>query len=103
MEVAENEVGPAYNYGGSTDLAEVKTELDILSNKIETIDNLLNEKEWVEKHEFLSRNQYIEQRFEGLDEKVDDAREIVDNCEETSLTIKYAMIGVNNQLERASY
>ena len=102
MVVAENEVGPAYNSEGSTDLAQVKNDLDTFSNKIEAIDNLLKEKEWVEKHEFVSRKQYVEQRLEGLEEKVDNAREIAYSCDETSKTIKYAMIDVNNQLEKVS-
>jgi len=100
LEVAENEVGPAYNYGGSADLAQVKTDMDMLSNKIETIENLLNEKQWVEKDEFMSRNQYIEQRIEGLGDKIEDAGEIVDACEEKSRTIQYTMIDINSQLER---
>ena len=100
LEVAEHEVGPVYNSDGSADLARVKTDLDTLTIKIGTIENLLNEKEWLEKDEFISRNQYVEERLDVLDEKVDDAIETVNMCDETALTNKYAMIGVTNQLQR---
>ena len=100
LEVGEHEVGPAYNSDGSADLARVKTDLDTLAIKIGTIENLLSEKEWLEKDEFFSRNQYVEERLDVLDEKVDDTVETVNMCDETALTNKYAIIGVTNQLQR---
>jgi len=100
LEVEGHDIGPAYASDGSADLARVKTDLDILRNKIMAIQNTFNEKDWLEKTEFLSRSDDVENRLDVLDERIDDALEGVDKCEETSLTNKYAMIGVNDQLKR---
>ena len=50
----------------------------------------------------VSRSDDVENRLDVLDERIDDALEGVDKCEETSLTNKYAMIGVNDQLKRVN-
>ena len=102
LEVEGHDIGPAYASDGSADLARVKTDLDILRNKIMAIQNTFNEKDWLEKTEFLSRSDDVENRLDVLDERIDDALEGVDKCEETSLTNKYAMIGVNDQLKRVN-
>ena len=100
--MADNDVGPAYNSEGSTDLAEVKKDIKICSKKIEAIDILLKEKHWVEKPDFDIRNQYVETKFEELNEKVDNGLEIVNTCNERSNTNKYDLIDVKTQLEKVS-
>ena len=91
MELGEQEVGPAYSTQGSADLARVENNLDILNNKIKELENMMSEKEWLEKNEYIARNQYVEERL--------DAIESVNRCDETALTNKFAIIGVNTQLQ----
>lgn len=99
MQLGEQEVGPAYNSDGSVDVASFQNDLDILVHKIKIIENLIDEKNWLEKKEYIVRNEYVEERLDAIDNKVDDAVETVNRCDETSLTNKFAMIGVNNQLQ----
>ena len=100
LEVSGNEVGPVYGSGESADLADIKSDMTILANKIENIEKVIEDKNWIEKREFQTRNSNIEKEFEDLEEKLEKSRVMLDSCEEMSLTNKYAMIGVNNQLQK---
>ena len=48
------------------------------------------------------RNQYVEMKFEELNENVDNGLEIVNTCNERSNTNKYDLIDVKTQLEKVS-
>ena len=99
MALGEKEVGPAYYSEGSVDLAGVQNDLDILNNKVKMIENMIGEKEWLEKNEYNARTEKVEERLDSVDSKVNGAIETMNRCDETSLTNKYALIGVNNQLQ----
>ena len=64
---------------------------------------MLNKEQWLEKHDFALRSQHVERRFEELDEKFDNTKEIVDECSAKTQSSKYAMADIKNQLEKASY
>ena len=98
--VSEDEVGPAYNSKSSEDLIEIQEEIKSCSTRIEAIDHLLKNNNWLEKHEFSSRTQEVDQRFAEYHKTLEATKYSVEECDSKSKATEYEMITLKKQLEK---
>ena len=101
--VSENEVGPAYNSKVSEDLVKIQEEIKSCSTRVETIDLLLKNNNWIEKHEFSLRNQDVDKRFEEYHKTLENTKYSVEECDTKSKATEYEMITLKNQLEKVMH
>ena len=81
LEVSEGEIGPSYSSEMASDLARLNTELEMLAARV-------NDNRWVERSDFDIRNNAMVERMDGIEDKVENTRIVVDACEVASESVR---------------
>ena len=102
LEVAEGEVGPAYSSEMATDIARIATELEILAERVNVLENQAAADRWVERRDFDIRNNALVERMDEIEDKVDNTRIVVDACEVASESVRRDITSLSSLLSEVS-
>ena len=102
LEVAEGEVGPAYSSEMATDIARIATELEILAERVNVLENQAAADRWVERRDFDIRNNALVERMDEIEDKVDNTRIVVDACEVASESVRRDITSLTSLLQEVS-
>jgi len=92
LEVSEGEIGPAYSSEMASELARLSTELEVLAAR-------LNDDRWVERRDFDIRNNEMVERMDGIEDKVENTRIVVDACEVASESMRRDIASLSTVLQ----
>ena len=95
LEVSEGEIGPTYSSEVATDLARLSTDLEMLTARV-------NDDRWVERRDFDIRNNAMVERMDGIEDKVDNTRIVVDACEVASESVRRDITSLTSLLQEVS-
>ena len=95
LEVSEGEIGPTYSSEVATDLARLSTDLEMLTARV-------NDDRWVERRDFDIRNNAMVERMDGIEDKVDNTRIVVDACEVASQSVRRDITSLTSLLQEVS-
>ena len=95
LEVSEGEIGPTYSSEVATDLARLSTDLEMLTARV-------NDDRWVERRDFDIRNNAMVERMDGIEDKVDNTRIVVDACEVASESVRRDITSLTSLLHEVS-
>ena len=92
LEVSEGEIGPTYSSEVATDLARLSTDLEMLTARV-------NDDRWVERRDFDIRNNAMVERMDGIEDKIENTRIVVDACEAASESVRRDMASLTSLLQ----
>ena len=92
LEVSEGEIGPSYSSEMASDLARLNTELEMLAARV-------NDNRWVERSDFDIRNNAMVERMDGIEDKVENTRIVVDACEAASESVRRDIASLTSLLQ----
>ena len=102
LEVSDGEVGPAYNDALSTDLAELKTKVEILTGQFLDLETQALNNNFITRKQFDVRNNAVIEKIDDMKDKVDNARLVADACEAASESVKRDITELSSLLQEVS-
>ena len=102
LEVGDGEVGPAYNSELETDVARLKTEVEMLTGRFVTLESQRLDEATINRNEFDIRNNALLERIDDVEEKTDNARIVADACGAASDSVRRDITHLTNMLQDVS-
>jgi len=99
LEVGDGEVGPAYNSELETDVARLKTEVEMLTGRFVTLESQRLDEATINRNEFDIRNNALLERIDDVEEKTDNARIVADACGAASDSVRRDITHLTNMLQ----
>ena len=93
-------MGPAYNDELATDVARLKTEMEMLLGRFQAFESGVLNQDGITRSEFDIRNNALVERVDGVEEKADNARIVADACEAASNSVRRDIAKLSDTLEQ---
>ena len=100
LEVTDGDVGPAYNDELSTDVARLKTEMEMLLGRFQAVESGALDQDGIPRSEFDIRNNALVEKIDGVENKADNARIVADACEAASSSVRRDIAQLSGALEK---
>ena len=102
LEVSDGEVGPAYNDALSTDLAELKTKVEMLTGQFLELETQALNNNFITRMQFDIRNNAFVEKLDDMEDNVDNARLVADACEAASESVKRDITELTTLIQEVS-
>ena len=102
LEVSDGEVGPAYNDALSTDLAELKTKVEMLTGQFLELETQALNNNFITRMQFDIRNNAFVEKLDDMEENVYNARLVADACEAASESVKRDITELTTLIQEVS-
>ena len=100
LEVTDGDVGPAYNDELSTDVARLKTEMEMLLGRFQAVESGVLDQDGIPRNEFDIRNNAVVERIDEVEDKADNARIVADACEAASSSVRRDIAQLSGTLDK---